>query len=411
MCFASARLVAYVLSTADPVAGAPSKKQAREGMPQPGPHNPYVNLGVGALGSALSRADRCHASRPCKIAGENVSKGSAREADTIAEDSSCLDEGSLGRTGGPAVERRGFHDAKGPAGRADDGHLAAVQTCSSLPTMGNLSGRGGAEEARAPTVASGSSFLVPSTAVGSLTGTSDTHRSLVCSRLRFADNAKASANNSITCGDAEKGWVTKKGTNTVNPQLTPKPVAVCLRVPASADSYPASGRGEPAHVPAAKRASVELNESERAGRAAADDVCAAGVPHYSGAARGTWLRAAKGAVRQATVVTSAAQASCTVADETEGAEPAQTLSDGHGSVDDTGSSPPQQSFEVGRQQLYENARAGMGVGRRGRGRGRRGLRGVGRGGKRKSTAPVPAQGALLGGWRKERGKKGEKPKL
>lgn len=72
--------------------------------------------------------------------------------------------------------------------------------------------------------------------------------------------------------------------------------------------------------------------------------------------------------------------------------------------------PPEVRFETARQQLYKNPRsAATGRGWRGRGRGWGGGRGAGRGGKRGSTAPRPAQDALVGVWRnKPPRKKGER---
>lgn len=93
------------------------------------------------------------------------------------------------------------------------------------------------------------------------------------------------------------------------------------------------------------------------------------------------------------------------------ANPAQSRPQGRdGRVDggdvltDATDTPPEERFEIGRRHLYKHAGAGRGW--RGRGRGR----GGGRGDRRGSVAPVPAQGALLGGWRTERGKKGERSK-
>lgn len=88
------------------------------------------------------------------------------------------------------------------------------------------------------------------------------------------------------------------------------------------------------------------------------------------------------------------------------AEPSQTQSSSAGST----ATPPEVRFETARQQLYKNPCSGAtGRGWRGRGRGRGGGRGAGRGGKRGSTAPRPAQDALVGVWRnKPPKKKGER---
>ncbi|CAM9598989.1 unnamed protein product, partial [Ectocarpus sp. 12 AP-2014] len=70
------------------------------------------------------------------------------------------------------------------------------------------------------------------------------------------------------------------------------------------------------------------------------------------------------------------------------------------SSDGSCKTPPEVRFEVAHQQLYKNPRSGT-TGRGGRGR-RRGTgrgRGVARGAKRGSTAPRPAQDALVGVWR------------
>ena len=88
-------------------------------------------------------------------------------------------------------------------------------------------------------------------------------------------------------------------------------------------------------------------------------------------------------------------------------DPSQTQSSSGGGS----ATPPEVRFETARQQLYKNPRSGatMGRGWRGRGRGRGGGRGAGRGGKRGSTAPRPAQDALVGVWRnKPPRKKGER---
>lgn len=97
------------------------------------------------------------------------------------------------------------------------------------------------------------------------------------------------------------------------------------------------------------------------------------------------------------------------------ANPAQSLPRGRDgcagggeTLTDSSGTPPEERFEIGRRHLYKHAGAGRGW--RGRGRGRVGGWGGGRGDRRGSVAPVPAQGALLGGWRTERGKKGERSK-
>lgn len=91
-------------------------------------------------------------------------------------------------------------------------------------------------------------------------------------------------------------------------------------------------------------------------------------------------------------------------------EPAQNQLDGNASSSDGTSSetPPEVRFEVARQQLYGNPRSGTtrrGGRGRGRGRGRRGARVANRGGKLGSTAPRPAQDALVGVWRSKPAKK------
>lgn len=86
-------------------------------------------------------------------------------------------------------------------------------------------------------------------------------------------------------------------------------------------------------------------------------------------------------------------------------ESSQTPSDVGGSSDGSHMTPPEVRFETARHQLYKKTRSGtMGGGGRGRGRGRGGGRGAGRGGKRGSTAPRPAQDALVGVWRTESAK-------
>lgn len=76
--------------------------------------------------------------------------------------------------------------------------------------------------------------------------------------------------------------------------------------------------------------------------------------------------------------------------------------------------PPERRFEKRHQLLYKSAGGpGRGSRCRGRGRGRGrggGPTGNGNWGKQRSSAPRPAQGRLLGGWRVERGGKGKPSK-
>lgn len=79
-----------------------------------------------------------------------------------------------------------------------------------------------------------------------------------------------------------------------------------------------------------------------------------------------------------------------------------------GRVSPNSITPPERRFEKRHQLLYKSA-GGPGRGSRCRGRGRGRGRGAGNGnwGKQGSSAPRPAQGRLLGGWRMERGGKGK----
>ena len=92
------------------------------------------------------------------------------------------------------------------------------------------------------------------------------------------------------------------------------------------------------------------------------------------------------------------------------AVPTPAPSSGAGSTPNSSSiTPPERQFERRHQLLYKSATGA----RRGRGRGRgRGLliAGAGKLGKRRSSAPMPAQGRLVGDWRMERGKKGDQSK-
>lgn len=89
------------------------------------------------------------------------------------------------------------------------------------------------------------------------------------------------------------------------------------------------------------------------------------------------------------------------------AEFTQTPSGGPGSAADASVTPPEIRFARDNQRLYRSGHDGG----KNPGRGKRGP-GFGRGAKRKySAAPVPAKGAVLGGWRTERRGEGKRARF
>ena len=167
----------------------------------------------------------------------------------------------------------------------------------------------------------------------------------------------------------------------------------------------------PVGAPAMKSESMTLLGASDAGGNVVSGVSRACPPGAVSA------KARSSALRRPAVFTSATAVKKTPAatPKKSPANPAQSLPGGRGgcadggeTLTDSSGTPPEERFEIGRWHLYKHAGAGRGW--RGRGRGRGGGWGGGRGDRRGSVAPVPAQGALLGGWRTERGKKGERSK-
>lgn len=125
--------------------------------------------------------------------------------------------------------------------------------------------------------------------------------------------------------------------------------------------------------------------------------------HSSGASRD----AANHAVVRPTVTTTPKRhASAATLPTTTPTEFTQTQSGGAGFTQGARTTPPEVRFARDNQRLYKSGNDG---GKRGRGK-----RGVGFGGgaKRKfSTAPAPAKGAVLGGWRTERQGQGKRARV
>lgn len=308
-----------------------------------------------------------------------------------------------------------------------------VQGCEggTAPVYGHLaakrirSGTEGVEQMRSGTAESSGGVSPP--AAGGVCWEKNTCFSPTCkgksSARKLAVDAAISSDKSGPCG-AGNGYRTRKGASESKPQPTFRPASI-----GSNDIGTATGHGSntsslqrhfasrPKHhdsLPAPPRHDAEDTLASRSRSEAAEQT----IVHPS--ARG--LSGGLNDISRDCVVPTASHSASVTADAVQTpttatvvvgqAKSTPSRSEDRGSTTDKRSStPPERRFENRHQQLYKSATAGQGRGSRGRGRGRGGgVAGVGRGGKRRSTAPVPAQARVVGDWRTERGKKGERPK-
>lgn len=381
----------------------------------------------------------CHKAIPCAQAGGGAvsidkRRGITADTDTIPEDGRGGAEvqpparkGACGVAGAGAGDssaaarprfsperevteaRRRDRDREGRGGAAGSHGIPVVEV--QPPAVGSVSGAGGARgnsdapqtgsaRSRPPVFRNASS---PASKNGGCTVTGLAgvdHVTTSATRLQPAPLPSAiDARLSPAGANGDRPKITVAGCAPKDPGCG-SPVSRNTSPDASKDGGLASANSPHPHAATGGRAPAVVHNpySTTAGRLPASVVV---NPYSAAGAAAAGGPAASFPVRQAARCSSPAGGE----DPKAQVEPSQTQS----SSGRSSATPPEVRFETARQQLYKNPRSGAAGGWRGRGRGRGGGRGAGRGGKRGSTAPRPAQDALVGVWRtKPPRKKGER---